>query len=261
MTTVSNIRTYTAAEVIRMAPVSQAPSGVCFATIGETGLPASDLERMCGAVPRGVAAAFDRKAFYFVPLVVPEPDAEPGPETVLIAERYDIAHGDRAVCHRNVNTGGAQCVFISTKLMEDRFSVAFEFFINAAHAFVDTVGISAEFNALVWKQVEAGVRGETSLDAYELRRAMFNGKAEREAVASAVAVTDERAKTEYLETAFSDSVAIYMLSLYLDVDYFDLREREYPLIAAPALAERVQKVAQMFPHNPGYEFVIHYRRK
>jgi hypothetical protein len=51
-----------------------------------------------------------------------------------------------------------------------------------------------------------------------------------------------------------------MLSLAVDFDYHDLREREYPLLAAPALAERLRHVASLFPANPGYEFQILYRR-
>jgi hypothetical protein len=52
-----------------------------------------------------------------------------------------------------------------------------------------------------------------------------------------------------------------MLSLAVDFEYHDLREREYPLLAAPALAERLRHVAAVFPPNPGYEFQILYRRK
>ena len=54
---------------------------------------------------------------------------------------------------------------------------------------------------------------------------------------------------------------MYLLSLYLDVDYQELREREYPLLAPPALAERLRKVAEMFPPNPGFEFSIVYKRR
>ena len=52
-----------------------------------------------------------------------------------------------------------------------------------------------------------------------------------------------------------------MLSLAVDFDYHDLREREYPLLAAPALAERLRHVAGLFPTNAGYDFQILYRRK
>jgi hypothetical protein len=72
---------------------------------------------------------------------------------------------------------------------------------------------------------------------------------------------DERSRSSYFESAFSDSLAVYMLSLAVDFDYHDLREREYPLLAAPALAERLRHVAGLFPTNAGYEFQILYRRK
>jgi len=72
---------------------------------------------------------------------------------------------------------------------------------------------------------------------------------------------DEKAKSEYLAAAFSDSIAIYMLSLCLDVDYYELRERDYALLAPPALAERLKKIAELFPPNPGFQFNIFYKRR
>jgi hypothetical protein len=44
------------------------------------------------------------------------------------------------------------------------------------------------------------------------------------------------------------------------VDYRDLRERDYPLLAPSALAERLKKVAELFPANAGFEFAVLYRR-
>src|SRR5947199_8425693 len=67
----------------------------------------------------------------------------------------------------NLNLGDSQCVFISTRLMDDKFSVAFEFYINVGHALVERAGVSQEFSQLAWSQVESGVRGETSRDARE----------------------------------------------------------------------------------------------
>jgi hypothetical protein len=52
-----------------------------------------------------------------------------------------------------------------------------------------------------------------------------------------------------------------MLSLCLDVDYYELREREYPLLAPSALAERLKKVSELFPPGPGFQFNIFYRRR
>jgi hypothetical protein len=72
---------------------------------------------------------------------------------------------------------------------------------------------------------------------------------------------DEKERGLYLESTFSDAVAIYLLSLALDFDYSELREREYPLLAPAALAARLRIVAELFPPNPTYEFAVRYRRK
>jgi hypothetical protein len=232
------------ADAIRRSPVSQAPNGVCYAYLGEITLSPSDFERMVAAVPVAIAAALQKKAYYFVPLTVLQD------EDVVIAERYDVSLSDRAVCHRNLTLGDAECVFISTRLMDDKFSVAFEFYINVAHAFVEKAGVSEQFADLAWRQVQDRVRGETSVDAFETRKA-----------ATANSGETERARNDYLETSFSDAIAVYMLSTFIDVDYYDLREREYPLLAPNALAERLRLIAELFPPSPGFEFNVYYRRR
>jgi len=239
-----NAQLRSAQEIIREARVSQAPNGVCYTTSGDVMLPSDDLERIVGAVPRTIAAALDRKAFYFVPITIGDGDK------TLVAERFEGPAPQGAICHRNIDSGNAQCVFISTRLLEERFAIAFEFYINVGHAFVEKAGISPDFGELVWKQAIANVRGETSLDAHEFRhQAQMPGR------------VDEKAKSDYLAAAFSDAIAIYLLSLCLDVDYYELRERDYPLLAPSALAERLKKVAELFPPNPGFEFNILHRRR
>ena len=227
-----------------MAPVSQAPNGICYSVMGDMTANMGDLERMVAAVPRTIAAALNRKAYYFVPLTL-----NMGDET-MIADRYDVQLSDSAVCHRNHNLGDSQCVFISTRLMEDSFAIAFEFFINIGHNFVDQIGVSQEFADLAWKQVEDKARGETSLDAYELRK-----------VATTNGPEAEKAHHEFLLATFADAIAVYLLSLYIDVDYQDLRERDYPLLAPNAMAERLRKINELFPPNPGFEFAVYHRRR
>jgi hypothetical protein len=206
-----------------------------------------------GAVPATLSGALIHRAYYFVPLAI----ADTG--EVLIAPGYNVDLGDRAICHRNAVVGSAEAVFLSTRLVEDRFGLAFEFFINVAHNFVEAAGVPESFSALLWSQAEAQVRGETSQDAWETRR---RAQDVRNPVSSTgPKAIDERARNSYYESAFSDALAVYMLSLAVDFDYHDLREREYPLLAAPALAERLRHVAGLFPANDGYEFQILYRRK
>jgi hypothetical protein len=225
-----------------------APNGIRYGAWGETRISEPDLERLVGAVPATLSAALQQRAYYFVPLAISET------EETTIAPAYTVDLGDRAICHRNVQLGSTEAVFLSTRLVEDRFGLAFEFFINVAHNFVEAAGVPESFSALTWSQAEAQVRGETSQDAWETRRRAQDSRATSKGI-------DERARTTYFESAFSDSLAVYMLSLAVDFDYHDLREREYPLLAAQALAERLRHVATLFPANHGYDFQILYRRK
>src|SRR5271170_4971722 len=226
-----------AQKVAQEVKVLQAPNTVCYAQYGDTHLTAQELERIVQAVPDSIAAALQRRAYYFVPLTISEND-----ET-LVAPEYTIDFSDRAICHRNVQFGNSECIFISTRLMQDRFALAFEYFINVGHHFVDAVGVPASFSDLVWSQAQADVRGETSQDAWESRRRARDRNQSRgqdgpqdgsrdhggpELVHGQI---DEKAKSSYFEAAFSDAIAIYMLAITIDFDYTELREREYPLLA------------------------------
>jgi len=249
--------------VAREAPVRRAANGINYATYGDIQLEDRDVVRIVEAVPVAIAVALSRKAYYFVPLAMSEGRsamASPGGEATLIAPVYTTEYSDQAICHRNVALGDVDGVFISTRLLGDRFALAFEFFINAGHAFVDTVGVPESFDQLVWAQAVADVRGETSLDAWEGRNGALSPES-RIGVVDGKPVVDEKAKLNYIEAAFSDAVAIYLLSLAVDFDYSELREREYPLLAPQALAERLRLVARLFPPNEGYEFAIRYRRR
>jgi hypothetical protein len=250
MSTSAQIELWPAEKVSAQATVNRASNGIHYAFWGETRVSEPDLERLVGAVPATLSTALLDRAYYFVPLAI----ADTG--EVMIAPAYTVDLGDRAICHRNATFGSTEAVFLSTRLVEDRFGLAFEFFINVAHNFVEAAGVPESFSSLAWSQAEAQVRGETSQDAWETRRRAQdsrNGDPQKS--------IDERSRNSYYESAFSDALAVYMLSLAVDFDYHDLREREYPLLAAPALAERLRHVASLFPANSGYEFQILYRRK
>lgn len=293
-----------AADVIRAAPTQAAPNGLRYASFGDTQLSGPDIDQIVQAVPDSIAAALARRAYYFVPLTL-SGDTETDPSDsvlresaerpVLIASSYTDEFSDAAVCHRNAVLDGVHCLFVSTRLMQDRFALSFEFYINIGHQFVDTAGVPEDFMRLVWSQVESDVRGETSQDAWEGRAAAIGrnptepasatpapaawqstlSRKRRQRVSDSAApasgtmpgspiphsAIDEKARTEYFRAAFSDAIAIYLLSLTVDFDYTELREREYPLLAAHALAERLRHVARLFPPNAGQEFSIRYRRR
>ena len=248
MASSAQIELWHAEKVATQVTVTQAANGIHYAVWGENRISEADLERLVGAVPATLSGALERRAYYFVPLAI----ADTG--EIMIAPSYSVELGDRAICHRNAVFGSTEAVFLSTRLVEDRFGLAFEFFINIAHNFVEAAGVPESFSALVWSQADAQVRGETSQDAWETRRRAQGHDNGAKSI-------DERARNSYFEASFADALAVYMLSLAVDFDYHDLREREYPLLAAPALAERLRHVAGLFPVNQGYEFQIHYRRK
>jgi len=298
-----------ATQVAREAEVRRSVNGVRFATFGETGVPAPDLDRMLEAVPDAIAKALKDNTYYFVPLALRETDAVEMParrrepdssDQAMVAPAWTEDLGDAAICHRNVELGsGNRGVFISTRLMGDRFALSFEFFINVAHAYVDEAGVPERFAELAWSQVTNNVRGETSLDAWESRNLALGRPANWEPeppatltgarrgrsfgsgagrsnrlfgaapaggivalqAAGETPVADAKEREMFLESAFSDALAIYLLSLALDLDYSELRERDYPLLAPGALAERLRLVAELFPPNTGYEFAVRYRRR
>lgn len=309
-----------ASQIAREAEVRRSPNGVRFATYGETGVPAPDLDRMLEAVPAAIARGLKGNTYYFVPVALREPESAAGlteaprrrgaesPEQAMVAPVWTDDLSESAICHRNVELDGVlgsghRGVFISTRLMGDRFALSFEFFINVAHAFVDEAGVPERFAELAWQQALNGVRGETSLDAWEARNLAQGrpadwqpeppasatasrrarafgpggGSAAGRSFGSAAAAqggvavslqanaeapaVNEKERAVFAETAFSDAIAIYLLSLALDFDYSELRERDYPLLAPGALAERLRLVAELFPPNTGYEFAVCYRRR
>ena len=249
MASSAQIEVWPAEKVATQVTATQAPNGIHYAMWGETRVTDADLERLVGAVPATLSAALEHRAYYFVPLAIADTDE------IMVAPSYTVDLGDRAICHRNATFGATEAVFLSTRLVEDRFGLAFEFFINVAHNFVEAAGVPESFSLMAWLQADTQVRGETSQDAWETRRRA------QESRGGTQQSIDERARSAYYEAAFSDALAIYMLAVAVDFDYHDLRERDYPLLAAPALAERLRHVAALFPANPGYEFQVLYRRK
>src|SRR6185437_16694863 len=101
---------------------------------GETLVSGNDLEHLVQAVPQTIASALVKKTYYFVPLTISdspqietdEISFESSADRTMIVPEYSTELSDIAVCHRNANLGGAECIFISTRLMQDRFAFAFE---------------------------------------------------------------------------------------------------------------------------------------
>src|SRR5208337_2204542 len=104
-----------AEKVATQVTVLQAANGIHYAAWGETRISDTDLEQLVGAVPATLSGALERRAYYFVPLAI----ADTG--DIMIAPAYTVELGDRAICHRNAAFGSTEAVFLSTRLVEDRF--------------------------------------------------------------------------------------------------------------------------------------------
>ena len=270
----------TAEDAARHAEKRTGPNGIHYATLGNLQAPhttSTAIARLIGTVPAALATALSGSTYVFVPLALSgarlagnnavDAAYQTG-DTTLVAPVATPALADKAICHRNATVHGAEFVFLSTELHSDRFALAFEFFINIAHDLVDVAGMPASFGDLLASQAAAKVRGETSIDAWETLIAAFGPPPDaptRSHIAplEAPPPPDDPAKArkEFFDAAFADAVAIYLLSLFLDFDYADLREREYPLLAPAALAARLRAVHALYPPNPGYPFSILYRRR
>ena len=278
MTNVAQVEVVAAREVAEKSRVASAANGLRYGAFGELRIGAEDLLHILEAVPGGIVQAIGSRVYCFVPLTLAEEADSGGNEKanrIQVATGYTASLADQATCHRDVEVNGTEYTFISSRLMQDRFALAFELFINVAHQLVDAAGVPGSFADLALAQQVADVRGETSLDAFEYRRQASGsqhdlplqmpgrrGRSMEDSSAMPVPrLTPEEAKQSFLESACADALAIYMLSLSMDFDYADLREREYPLLAAPALADRLRLLARLFPAGPGYEFSIRYRRR
>src|ERR1035437_3351020 len=179
MASSAQVDLWPAEKVATQVAVAEALNGIHYAMWGETRISDADLQRLAIA----------------------------DTDDTMVAPGYTVDLGDRAICHRNAIFGSTEAVFLSTRLVEDRFGLAFEFFINVAHNFVEAAGVPESFSSLVWQQAEAQVRGETSQDAWETRRRALDSHGGNQRS------IDERARSAYFESAFSDALAIYMLSL------------------------------------------------
>src|ERR1700678_1403485 len=102
MSTSAQIELWHAEKVATQVPVTEAANGIHYASWGETRVSDTDLERLVGAVPAALSAALSNRAYYFVPLAIP--DTGEG----MIAPAYAVDLGARAICHRNATFGSTE---------------------------------------------------------------------------------------------------------------------------------------------------------
>ena len=126
--------------------------------------------------------------------------------------------------------------------------MAFEFYINVVHALVERAGVQGTLP--IW---HGASRGRSS-------RAKLHSMPTKRASRPQPPVRREKYKNKYLAATFSDTISIYLLSLYLDVDYFDCGNGIIPCWRFPALAEPSEGCG-VVSANAGFEFAVLYKRR
>ena len=135
MASSAQVELWHAEKVATQVAMVEGPNGLRYAAWGETRVSDADLERLSAPSPprsRRRCASAPTSLF-----LLPSPILA----KTWLRPRYTVELGDRAVCHRNATFGSTEAVFISTRLVEDRFGLAFEFFINVAHNFVEAASV------------------------------------------------------------------------------------------------------------------------
>src|ERR1700744_3693265 len=89
-----------AVQVARDVEERSSVNGLRFATFGETGVPAPDLQSMIEAVPPAITAALKANTYFFVPLALREPaesDAPKSSDQAMVASTYSAEFDDEAI--------------------------------------------------------------------------------------------------------------------------------------------------------------------
>ncbi len=249
MASSAQIELWHAEKVATQVTVGQAANGIHYAAWGETRVTDADLERLVGAVPASLLGRAASRAYYFVPLAI----ADTGETMIAPSTRSILATAPSAIAMRPL-ARPRPCFF-----RRAWSKIASGWRSSSLSTWPTTL-----WRLQACRTAFPRWRGRRPRRRCAAKPARMHGRrAAARRTSRNGAEGDRRARraTASIESAFSDALAIYMLSLAVDFDYHDLREREYPLLAAPALAERLRHVASLFPPNPGYEFQILYRRK
>jgi hypothetical protein len=140
---------------------------------------------------------------------------------------------------------------ISSKFYaDDNYGLGMEFFDKVAYVASLERAQRNDFYQLLEQQLKMEKAGELTPEAWEWRSEVA-GKRDR-------GEQDEEAEANYYRAAETDSLGIYMASLFTDIFYEDLfDERDsFPALPADMLAERVRTLERMFPPNRGFSLQL-----
>lgn len=237
-------------EMLRAAEMHTAGNGLGFAFLpGTTG--DAPLDRLVATVPQGVAARLGRTVCYFVPWIVKQRRG-----VAVSTEAAAEGESRKELCHHLDIKPAANLLLISLQFyQDDRYGLAMEFFDKIAYIAALEPAEHDDFYQLLAQQLARPQSGELTPEANEWRREAAkprNG-----------AAPDPEAELNYRRAAETDSLGVYMASLFTDVFYEDLTEDAGgPPLPPDGLYERVRVLERLYPPNRGYSLqVVRQRRR
>jgi hypothetical protein len=234
-------------EVVRSSESRTAQNGLPFGLLGDFPPGMETLERMVGAVPRSVVQRLGRTATYFVPWLLKQ---RRGIAVALANEEADDSR--KELCHHLDLRSGSRLLLISTNFYaDDLYGIAMEFFDKIAYvAMLDPDPKEEDYFRLLERQINDERGGELTPEAWDWRKGLQDGRA--------AGAPEDEVRLNYLRTAETDALGLYMASLFTDVFYEDLFEPrdEFPAIPADQLYERVRALERLYPPNRGYSLQV-----
>lgn len=237
-------------QMLRSQSARAADNGLTFGLVGKEPdwLP---LERMVATVPAALVPRLGRCAMYFVPWLVKqrrgvnialEPKAEG-------EERSELCH------HLDFRGQGALGVISVEFYKDDLYGLAMEFFDKIAYVAALQPAPREDFTQLLSEQWAQSPSGELTPDAWEWRRQVKTD--------AAAPLREGEAWVNYLRTAETDTLGLYMGALFMDVYYEDLFDRgdEQPELPPEALQQRLRALEKLYPPNRGQALEIYRQRE
>ncbi|MHB8734133.1 MAG: hypothetical protein ACYC6M_02410 [Terriglobales bacterium] len=233
-------------EMVRTGATRTAENGLVFAVVGSDGPGWGSLDRMVASVPKPVVQRLGKTACYFVSWLIKQRRGV-GIANTAAGEgetRKELCH------HLDIKPNGNLLLISLNFYGEDMYGLAMEFFDKIAYIASLETPARPDYRELLEKQFVQEKGGELTPEAWEWRTETLNRRRSE--------TLDPEVESNYHRAAETDSLGVYMASLFTDVFYEDLIADTDGFTPLPAeqLYERVRTLERLYPPNRGYSLQI-----
>ncbi len=240
----------TVEQMLRSQAARTGENGLTFGLAGKEPdwLP---LERLVGTVPAALVPRLGQCAVYFVPWLVKQRRG------VSIALEPKAAEEERTeLCHHlDFRNQGALAIISYEFFAQDLYGLAMEFYDKIAYIAAMQPPPRDDFQQLLAEQWPQTPAGEVTPDAWDWRRQVKGGEGAPQ--------REGEAWQNYLRTAETDSLGLYMGALFMDIYYEDLFDGsdEQPPLPPDPMQQRLRALEKLYPPNRGQMLEIYRQRE